>query len=667
MAERQQFTHMDNALSSLFEQLEVEHDSVLAPPDAPVAGCSLDAAGNVDGQGGSCGLPHDDVSAGSTNREGHATSPENADMQNMATHPPVSECTPETPDRTPISGEGVMDVATAARLAFHEERRKAGHARKALRCPSTVHIDQSDASPPPAVRIAKKPPVPSFRLSPAPAPCQQQKQQQSTDTASALLPAIKNAVAHGVQGTLCTDADAARKESHLSCDGTQSTEPQHRPVMVGADLSPMAEDSIELHCSCEPQSGVEACSSAESICTQDVAATQVAGSTRHERETEKATTGHQTMNLSSPYDFTVTSDTHSSPQIVQLALETQPGGDSTFTSGSVPPGRHMDVDFLSSGAEHEVVQSCQNDSGRRRKSREGGGAQCATCTFAQHGACGATTCALEREGSDSGSCEVLLSSEAAASKPAGGNSPSQHAAASPLVLEDSYTGSEACDDSDGSTGGLNVENSPPGGAPFPIQHVHVGTALQQGSVKFLKLCLLTGKCTHVALAKTDAAKMALHSWSAFQAVEALSVDGAGNANGVSSWSIAPGASCLQLSCENSDPSQPHRDAESTQKPVRPPSPPSSSSSCSSGQRDQDHQSTSAADPGQKGQCRGTESAYRRGFLKRHGRRTGCSVQHNAAQEKEAHEKTSEEEQQISTVPGVLSTIHSAADLSLIHI
>lgn len=141
--------------------------------------------------------------------------------------------------------------------------------------------------------------------------------------------------------------------------------------------------------------------------------------------------------------------------------------------------------------------------------------------------------------------------------------------------------------------------------------------------------------------------MALPSWSAFQAVEALIIDGAGHSTGVSSWNTVPCASSFHLSGANSAPSQQQPCAESDKLPLRPRSASSSSSSSSRGSKQSQCANMSHEADSQRKEIRhqSSEHVYKRGFLKRLGRRSSSPTLRRATHRKGSCEKSSEVEQQ----------------------
>lgn len=467
MAERTHFTHMNKALSSLFSELEVEHDDVLAPPGTD-ARCSI--ATEVDGQvcGGSSSSPHQDVDDGVHTSRGQAPSPEQSDMQDTATTLPVRECTPESPDRPPIAGEAVLvDVATAARLAFHAERRKTGHARKALRCSSTISVEQVDSSPPP---VGKKPPVPSFRQPPATVPYQQRQQQQSGGTTSSVLPANEATFAQAGQEISCPESATISDNIHRCCAKTHSSESQPKHGIIKHDSRPKLTKFYEVECTSEnPSCASERDGAAVPVECSGISAAgaQPALSSRHALATDTDNRSGEDGDIYTPYPFTASPETQPHQEPVQSVINPQCGGDIDSTPHSMAPTWHLPVATISTGidqgseVEHANSQSCQIPLARSRDEHAGEVAQAATCTLA-HADFPLQQMTLQHSAFD----QVLQSAKLAPSASDVQDSSLQPATESPLVLEDSYTGSDASEDSEVNTDFSNREKGGPGAAPI---------------------------------------------------------------------------------------------------------------------------------------------------------------------------------------------------------
>lgn len=520
IAERESFSSMDNALHCLFNELgtpEQTYPRAASPSHAgfvvPAEEPEVEVFEAVHQEEEEADLePHV--------RDGHAPDAELSETFHMA--PEFTQEAGAKPDTT------IVDVAAAARTAFNAERRKAGHARKALKCPT--RISTVDTPPPPAKEVARKPAVPSFR---APvAKCQLKGGDQAASDTSAPLE-YSESVINDIAATSCCQengiecADACPSGTGLSTDTTR----------YGADTSATAVAQA-LERERKNASGESSGSGKDdNLITSSISVRE--NSSAHSTSMHNTVEATCTTLLFESHEDAVLAEScepGSAPVTAQMPSESV--GEPDYSLGcSHQVTDASTADMSGSGTDEQRVQSHPVDTSACPSGNGGDSAEWETCMFIQKNTqedmCNmAKRCAssdqlsqhVEMSSSSTVRQEVLISENG-----------------SSLVLEDSYAGSLASDNSDTAAGVSDDEvvdgTSAAGVDSIPLvgeSSHHISFSCRKGRFRHLD-CNPADLCTHIALAKTHDAKMTVPSWSTFQAVAALSTDEVGYRAGVSSW------------------------------------------------------------------------------------------------------------------------------------
>jgi hypothetical protein len=447
---------MDHALSSLFSELEAEHDDVVAPTftgggNPTVAHCDdVDRATTTFGARAQCSEVVSRQRACAENDP----SPGPAEL-----HHTSLECTSETPEQFWDSrgNTSSVDVATVARQAFLAERRKTGHARKSLRCPIPILLDRSESSSPPitvrpaVTKAVNKARATGFNLT-APTPCEQRSIHEAGYTACEVLPASKPAPAQA--GQVTSNQHTVRKsDCKYSCDEEQSPHGHHTPDPISSAVPVLHAGLIEVERASEHGGICErGTPGTPAVCAGVPAANlQPSLMSRCAVAVDNSLRNGESGGTCGPFPSITTQETQPRQDPDDSVVAADLRGEPDSTRPCIESPRHMHVDVTSAGTQHVTAEDCKRlsenaidyseeviQSGTSIVQADSPLEQSPNVADAnQHSA------KLDRSHSDA--CDA------------------EPAAESPLQLEDSYTGSDSSEYCEGSAENANLDDGDSGG------------------------------------------------------------------------------------------------------------------------------------------------------------------------------------------------------------